>query len=274
MKWKKFLFQGLDTREQQILVPDLNRSIRQTAHQGNHLLTLPGFHDPKCIAPVLNLLREAILNGAAEIKEQAAVGLADLSQLANENALKPHVVQITGPLIRVLGDRYPASVKTAILNSLAVLLEKVGHLMKAFLPQLQSTFLKALGDQSGRSVRMKAGAGLCHLLRLHPKFEQITLDLCQTGAQCSDRELRETYFITLRGVLEIRASDLSREACEKFTNYLVPLVEAKDSFVGPAFGVFLAQALQLPDAHWSELVETFMLSILALRFFLPILPFD
>lgn len=235
----------------------MNRSIRQAAHQTN---SLPGFQDPKCIAPVLNLLREAVLNGGAEMKEQAAVGLADVAQLANENALKPHVVQVTGPLIRVLGDRYAASVKTAILNALAVLLDKVGHLMKAFLPQLQSTFLKALGDQSGRSVRMKAGVGLCHLMRLHPKFEQITLDLCQTSAQCGDRELRETYFVTLRGILEIRAADLSREACQKLANSMAPLVDAKDPFIGPVFGVFLAQAAQLPEAQWSELVETYMLS--------------
>lgn len=51
-------------------------------------------------------------------------------------------MQITGPLIRVIADRFAWQVKVAILETLEGLICKVGAQLKAFLPQLQTTFLK------------------------------------------------------------------------------------------------------------------------------------
>ena len=59
-------------------------------------------------------------------------------------------------MIRILGDRFGANVKTAVLDTLAGLLEKAGVLLKPFFPQLQTTFIKALNDPN-RTVRLKAG---------------------------------------------------------------------------------------------------------------------
>lgn len=50
--------------------------------------------------------------------------------------------QITGPLIRVVADRFAWQVKVAILETLESLIGKVGPQLKAFLPQLQTTFVK------------------------------------------------------------------------------------------------------------------------------------
>lgn len=78
------------------------------------------------MTPVLPIFREGILNGAAEMKEQAAVGLGELINLTSAEALKPSVVNITGPLIRILGDRFTWNVKVAVLETLTLLLAKVG----------------------------------------------------------------------------------------------------------------------------------------------------
>ena len=40
----------------------------------------------------------------------AAEGLGELVEVTSDEALKPFVVQITGPLIRVIGDRFPSQV--------------------------------------------------------------------------------------------------------------------------------------------------------------------
>ena len=71
------------------------------------------------------MFREGILNGPQEVKEQASLILGEIIKLTSEEALKPSVVHITGPLIRILGDRFNYSVKVAILDTLGLLLEKV-----------------------------------------------------------------------------------------------------------------------------------------------------
>lgn len=60
-----------------------------------------------------------------EAKEQAAQGLGEVIRLTSASALQPSVVHITGPLIRILGDRFNWSVKAAVLETLAILLGKV-----------------------------------------------------------------------------------------------------------------------------------------------------
>ena len=59
--------------------------------------------------------RESILNGSPDLKENAAHGLGEVIKLTSPEALKPSVVHITGPLIRILGDRFGANVKTGTL---------------------------------------------------------------------------------------------------------------------------------------------------------------
>ena len=129
-------------------------------------LLLPGFCLPKGIQPILRIFRESILNGPPELKEQASIGLGEVINLTSEEALKPSVVHITGPLIRILGDRFSHSVKSAVLDTLASLLKKAGSLLKPFFPQLQTTFMKALNDPN-RTVRLKAGVALAYLIAIH-----------------------------------------------------------------------------------------------------------
>lgn len=56
-----------------------------------------------------------------------------------------------GPLIRIIGDRFAWEIKAAILRTLGLLIAKAGAGLKPFVPQLQTTFLKCLGDQVGGS---------------------------------------------------------------------------------------------------------------------------
>lgn len=93
------------------------------------------FNRTQGIAPILPLFRESILNGLPEDKENAALMLGEVIRLTSAAALQPSVVHVTGPLIRILGDRFSCSVKAAVLETLALLLAKV----RARSPSLGST---------------------------------------------------------------------------------------------------------------------------------------
>ena len=78
---------------------------------------------------MLPIFREGILTGSPEIKELSAIALGELIRKTSAEALKPSVVHITGPLIRILGDRFAPAVKTAVLETLTLLLSKVVFLI-------------------------------------------------------------------------------------------------------------------------------------------------
>lgn len=135
-----------------------------------------------------------------EAKEQAAQGLGEVIKLTSAAALQPSVVHITGPLIRILGDRFNWSVKAAVLETLAILLGKVGVMLKQFLPQLQTTFLKALND-SNRQVRLKAAYALSNLIVIHTRADPLFAELHSAIKNSDDPAIRETMLQALRGVI-------------------------------------------------------------------------
>ena len=80
------------------------------------------------------------------MKEQAANGLGEVISLTSAAALRPFVVNITGPLIRILGDRFSWNVKVAVLQTLGLLLGKVWTLYTEFelMRTVESYFSAAL----------------------------------------------------------------------------------------------------------------------------------
>ena len=51
-------------------------------------------------------------------------------------------------MIRIIGDRLSGEIKAALLHTIGLLIAKAGPGLKPFVPQLQTTFLKCLGDQA------------------------------------------------------------------------------------------------------------------------------
>ncbi|KAK6016164.1 hypothetical protein OSTOST_18356, partial [Ostertagia ostertagi] len=132
--------------------------------------------------------------------------------VSDVSALKAHVVNITGPLVRVLGDRYPPNVKST-------------HYFVRSFPQLQSTFLKALQDPTSRPVRLGA---LARLLRIHLKPEPLVTEILKMLAHSQDQALLETTFVAARALVGKIANPLSEatiqegyRVCE--LQYTVPL---------------------------------------------------
>jgi len=116
------------------------------------------------------------LYGDSSARENAAIGLGELIKLTSSQCLGPFAVKITGPLLRIVGDRNPSSVKVAIIETLGLILSKGGPLLKAFVPQFQTTFVKALSDPS-RLVRLEAIKALGLLMPLSTRVDPLIKEL-------------------------------------------------------------------------------------------------
>ena len=129
------------------------------------------------------------------------------------------MIAITGPLIRVLGERYSWSVKSAILDAIYFLLLKVDVTLKPFLPQLQPTFIKNLSDVN-RTVRLKSGYALARLLVMNPKMDLIVIDILNLTKNASDLQIKETLVNTLRLCINSIGAKLSDDTKQQLFNLL------------------------------------------------------
>jgi len=107
----------------------------------------------------------------------AASGLGECISVTDGKYLAgPFVIKMTGPLLRIVGDRNPSNVKVAIIRTLGLILLKGGPALRAFAPQFQTTFVKALTDPS-RQVRMEATKALALLMPLSTRVDPLIKEL-------------------------------------------------------------------------------------------------
>jgi HEAT repeat protein len=150
---------------------------RRKGGVGDGEFLLPGFNIPKGLEPLLPIYQRGILYGTPAIREASAAGLGEVISLtANKFLAGPLIIKMTGPLLRIVGDRNPANVKIAILKTLGLILVKGGPALRAFVPQFQTTFVKALSDPS-RQVRLEAIIALGLLMPLSTRVDPLIKEL-------------------------------------------------------------------------------------------------
>lgn len=115
------------------------------------------------------IFHQGLTAGTAEQREQSAYGFGELVVRTPPENIKPYVPQIAGPLIRIVSERVPAPVKSAILSTLTTLLLNIPMQVRPFFPQIQRTFVKNLADSASQSVRSKSAAGLGALMVHQPR---------------------------------------------------------------------------------------------------------
>lgn len=198
----------LDSTQQIAHVGDVRHAVKFATMDLQPGEDLPGFCLPKGIAPLLPVFREAILNGMPDEKENAAIGLGEVVAITSSSSLQASVIHIAGPLIRILGDRFNSGVKAAVLETLAILLSKVGIMLKQFLPQLQTTFSKSLSD-ANRTVRVKAGTAVNELVKIHTRPDPLFVEMHNGIKNADDSQVRETMLHALRTVTTQNGDKLS-----------------------------------------------------------------
>eukprot|EP00392_Amoebophrya_sp_AT5.2_P003215 g3220.t1 len=143
---------------------------------------------PSGLEPFYPIYQQGLLCGQPEAKLVAAQGLGELVDHTTFDGLKPFVVKITGPLIRIVGDKFSPDVKLAILETLEALLQKGQQALRPFLPQLQTTFLKCLGD-AAEEIRTRAAQSLAGLAVLSPRVDSLLQELANgLSADVDDKQ--------------------------------------------------------------------------------------
>ena len=133
------------------------------------------------LEPLLPIYQRGILYGDATMREAAAAGLGELISITADKYLAgPFLIKLTGPLLRIVGDRNPSAVKIAIIKTLGLILLKGGPALRAFVPQFQTTFVKALSDPS-RQVRIEAIKALALLMPLSTRVDPLIKELVATS---------------------------------------------------------------------------------------------
>ncbi|RVX11358.1 Protein ILITYHIA [Vitis vinifera] len=215
---------------------------------------IPGFCLPKALQPLLPVFLQGLISGSAELREQAAQGLGELIEVTSEQALKEFVIPITGPLIRIIGDRFPWQVKSAILSTLSIIIRKGGIALKPFLPQLQTTFIKCLQDNT-RTVRSSAALALGKLSALSTRVDPLVGDLL-SSLQVSDGGVREAILTALKGVLQHAGKSVSVAVRTRVYVLLKDFVHHDDDQVRNSAASILGILSQyMEDGQLSDLLQ-------------------
>ncbi|RDD44813.1 eIF-2-alpha kinase activator GCN1 [Trichoplax sp. H2] len=174
---------------------------------------LPGLCLPKKgIVPLFAFYREGILGRSSEIKEEAATGLGELIELTSVAALKPNVVNMTGPLIRILGDTFNGN---------------VGANLKQFVPQLQTTFRKALND-ANRAVRDEASKALKLAIKYHSRADLLFTELHKGIKSVEDIAIRVSMLGALSGVTDVVGGKIKEDTRKPIIATLLLLLASSE----------------------------------------------
>ncbi|KAL6142934.1 hypothetical protein ACLB2K_061209 [Fragaria x ananassa] len=217
-------------------------------------IVIPGLCLPKALQPLLPIFLQGLISGSAELREQAALGLGELIEVTSEKALKEFVIPITGPLIRIIGDRFPWQVKSAILSTLTIIIRKGGMALKPFLPQLQTTFVKCLLDNT-RVVRSSAALALGKLSALSTRVDPLVGDLL-SSLQALDAGVREASLSALEGVLKHAGKSVSTAVRTRVYLQLKDMIHHDDDEVRISAARILGIMSQyIEDTQLTELLQ-------------------
>ena len=257
----------LRKEEMESLTASTTTIMKQVGTPGHHL---PGFLLPKGIQPVLAIFLQGLMNGTTDQRLQAANGISDVIDKSAPESLKPFVTQITGPLIRVVGER-SIEVKTAIIHALSQLLDKIPAFLRPFLPQLQRTFTKCIADPSSDTLRTRAIRALSTLITLTPRIDPLITELT-TGAKTADAGVRNAMLKALQEVVSKVGANMSEASRDAILNLMDSQNAEADEMMVVMAKLLGAMVKVLPAAAANSMVKSRVLiqpatpsSILALN---------
>ena len=150
--------------------------------------------------------------------------------MCDPSVLKPILIKTTGPLIRVAGDRFPSPVKAAILQTLSVLLDKGGSSLKAFAPQLQTTFVKSLTDPM-KIVRLRAADCLGQLMPLTTRVDPLLSELASSFSAAESNSIKASILDAASKVLKEGGFKSTSLGLDKLKSTVLSALQDEDDAV-------------------------------------------
>lgn len=202
-------------------------------------LILPGFASVHGFGSISVVYRETIINGPAEKKELAASSLCEIIAYSSVAAVEASTMKIAGFVIRILSeciikDRHPWNVKVALLDTLIMLMKRVGNKMRPFIPQVELTLRKLLLDPD-RNVRLRTGEALSRLIVIsdtwpHQRSEAIFIELHKLISQpvSNDDSFRRTHLHALKLILTTSGKSVKEATRNVIFLTLVNLLDNPD----------------------------------------------
>ncbi|SGZ49194.1 CIC11C00000000223 [Sungouiella intermedia] len=191
------LIKAQDKQALEKLVKPAHQALSISGVKGEEL---PGFALPKGPSCILPVFSHGLMYGSSDQKELSALSIADIIERTPAANLKPFATTITGPLIRVIGERVSSDIKSAILSALTNLLLKIPQFLRPFIPQLQRTFVRSLSDPSNEKLRNGAVNALGVLIEFQPRVDSLVTELVASAKSADDQAIKNTM---LKAMLQV-----------------------------------------------------------------------
>ncbi|SCU87824.1 LAMI_0D07624g1_1 [Lachancea mirantina] len=231
------------------LVKPSKQALQLAGKSGQELAIFGLPKGPSCILPIF---LHGLMYGSNDDRESSAIAIADIVSRTPAANLRPFVTVITGPLIRVVGERFPADIKAAILFALNKLFDKVPQLLRPFIPQLQRTFVKSLSDPSNEKLRLRAARALGSLIEYQPRIDPLVAELVNGTKQSSDSGVKSAMLRALLEVMTKAGDKLSENSKKSIINLVEEQISSVDDKLATAYAKLIGSLSSIMSSEGAK----------------------
>jgi len=174
------------------------------------------------VQAIVSQVQAAIMHGSVGIRIDSAFTLKYVLEFSEAASIKKEIIKICGALIRVVNDKFPQELKVQIFLALKIIQEKYGDSAKAMAAQLQTTFLKALGDnQTNVHTQKVVMENMLLLIKGLPRIDPIVKELYALidGAKI-DGQQKEIVSECLALVIKLKGKQITSAMSEQISTQL------------------------------------------------------
>lgn len=172
-------------------------------------ISVPAFALPKGPNSILPVFLHGLMYGSSDQRELSALAIADIIEKTPAENLRTLATSLTGPLIRVIGEKVASNIKSAILVALNNLLIKIPQFLRPFIPQLQRTFVRSLSDVSNDTLRKRAVVALSTLIKHQPRVDSLITELVTNSKAIDDSGVKASMLQGMLAVVELKGKELN-----------------------------------------------------------------